>query len=87
MAKSYIIFENDLKKGKESIFSKDIHAYNYLENLNVSWYQSMDTNLMMEYLVLQLEPGKEDEVLGKMMGQGFSTDMVYYLFKAKENGK
>ena len=84
-SKSYIIFENDLNKEKDSIFSNDIMAYTYLQKEKYSWQKIMDPDLAREYLVIQINPENEDKVLGKLMGYGFPRDIVYYLYKAKEN--
>ena len=84
-SKSYIIFENDLKKEKKSIFSDDIMVYTYLQKEKYPNRKIIDTELSREYLVIQVDPGNEDEILGRLMGYGFPRDMVYYLYKAKEN--
>ncbi len=81
---SYIIFENDIKKQGESIFDPDHMAYTFLKGEKHTWQQVIDMDLSKEYLVIQIEPGNEDEVLGRLMGYGFPRDTVYYLYKAEE---
>lgn len=83
-SKSYIIFENDLKKEKHSLFSDDIIAYRYLEKENCSFKQIIDRDLSREYLVIQIDPGNEDEFFSKVMGYGFPKNTIYYLFKANK---
>ena len=81
---SYIIFENDIKKQGESIFDPDHMAYAFLKGEKHTWQQVIDMDLSREYLVIQIQPGNEDEVLGRLMGYGFPRDTVYYLYKAEE---
>lgn len=83
-SKSYIIFENDLKKETYSIFSNDIIAYKYLKNENCSFQQVIDTDISREYLVIQIDPGSEDKFFSKVMGYGFPKNTIYYLFKANK---
>lgn len=82
-SRSYIVFENDLTKAEQSIFSDDMPVCSYLEKEGYSWQKVLDTNLSREYLVIQFKPGNEDEILGKVMGYGLPEDTVYYLFKAR----
>jgi len=81
-SKSYIIFENDLKKEKNSIFPEEIIAYKFLRKEKYLWEQVFDEEISREYLVIQIARGNEDETLGKVLGYGFPKDTVYYLFKA-----
>lgn len=81
--RGYIIFENDLNKQAESIFSESLVAYDYLKKGNFAWKKIYDAAEAKEYLVIQIDPGNEDETLGKVMGYGFPKDTVYYLYKAK----
>ncbi|MBF0467947.1 MAG: hypothetical protein HQK61_03545 [Desulfamplus sp.] len=81
---SYIIFENDLNKQAASIFSESLIAYQYLKKENCSWKKVYDSGCSKEYLVIQIDPGYEDQTLGKVMGYGFPNDTVYYLYKAEE---
>jgi len=78
----YIIFENDLNIQAESIFSESLRAYQYLKKENYAVRKVYDSKSSKEYLVIQIEPGNEDEILGKVMGYGFGNDTVYYLYKA-----
>ncbi len=85
--KGYIIFENDLSisvssEEAESIFSDSLKAYQYLNKENYAVRKVYDSKSSKEYLVIQIEPGNEDEILGKVMGYGFGKDTVYYLYKA-----
>ncbi|QTA77995.1 Uncharacterized protein dnl_02000 [Desulfonema limicola] len=81
---SYIVFENDLNKQDYSIFSESLIAYQYLKNGNYAWKKIYDSKYSKEYLVIQIEPGKEDETLGRVIGYGFPADTVYYLYKAEK---
>jgi len=83
-SRSYIIFENDLNKQTLSIFSASLIAYQYLKNGNYTWKKVFDSKTSKEYLVIQIDPGKEDEALGKVIGYGFPIDTVYYLYKAEK---
>ncbi len=83
----YIIFENDVSTSissgeAESIFSESLRAYQYLKKENHALRKVYDSKSSKEYLVIQIEPGNEDEILGKVMGYGFGNDTVYYLYKA-----
>jgi hypothetical protein len=77
----YIIFENDLSQA-DSIFSESLRAYQYLKKENYAVRKVYDSKSFKEYLVIQIEPGNENEILGKVMGYGFGKDTVYYLYKA-----
>ena len=81
-AKSYIVFENNLKKETDSIFSNKNLVYKYLSKEKFVWEQILDKRLSREYLVIQIEPGNEDVMLGKLFEYKFSKDIVYYLYKA-----
>ncbi|MCA1793930.1 MAG: hypothetical protein LC660_08690 [Desulfobacteraceae bacterium] len=81
---SYIIFENDLTQGGESIFDSSHMAYAYFTAHAYTWKKVLDQKLEREYLVVCIGTGNEDEVLGQVMGYGFPRDTVYYLYKAKE---
>jgi hypothetical protein len=78
----YIIFENDLTLQAESIFSESLKAYQYLKKENYVVKKVYDSQSSKEYLVIQIESGNEDEILGRVMGYGFGKDTVYYLYKA-----
>jgi hypothetical protein len=41
--------------------------------------------MLKQYLVIQVAPGNEDEVLGKVIGYGLAEDTVYYIFKAGQD--
>jgi hypothetical protein len=77
----YIIFENDLSQA-DSIFSESLRAYQYLKKENYAVRKVYDSKSSKEYLVIQTEPGNENEILGRVMGYGFGKDTVYYLYKA-----
>lgn len=81
---SYIIFENDLKQQGGSIFDPTHIAYAYLEREKIVWQQIIDMDKSREYLVIRLVPGKEEKVLGRIMGYGFPENTIYYIYKAKE---
>ncbi|RLC03855.1 MAG: hypothetical protein DRH34_05035 [Deltaproteobacteria bacterium] len=81
--RSYIIFENDLNKQADSIFSETIIAYQYLKKGGYTWKKVCDATDSKEYLVIQIDPGNEDETLGKVIGYGFPKGTVYYLYKAE----
>lgn len=83
-SKSYIIFENDLSKQSNSIFSESLIAYHYLKKGNFSWKKVYDSDALKEYLVIQTDPGDEDKTLGQVMGYGLPDNTVYYLYKAEE---
>ena len=81
---SYVIFEHDLKHQGESIFDPRHRVYGFLKEKALPWQQVVDMDLAMEYLVIQVLPGKEDKVLGRILGFGFSKNIVFYIFKAEE---
>ncbi len=81
---SYIIFEHDLKHRGESIFDPSHRIYAFLKEKKMGWQQVVDMDLATEYLVVQVPAGKEDAVLGKILGFGFSEHIVFYIFKAEE---
>ena len=81
---SYIILENDLNKQADSIFSEVLMTYQYLKKGNYAWKKVYDSKDLKEYLVIQIDPENEDETLGKVMGYGFSKDIVSYLYKAEK---
>ena len=83
--RSYIIFENDLNQQADSIFSESLIAYQYLKRKNYIWEKVYDTDRSREYLVIQIEPGNEDKILGRIMGYGFAENIVSYLYKAKKS--
>ncbi|MCP4672256.1 MAG: hypothetical protein GY857_13220 [Desulfobacula sp.] len=82
--RSYIIFENDLNKQVDSIFSESFIAHQYLKKENHVWKKVYDPAVSKEYLVIQVDPGDEDEILGKIMGYGFLKDTVSYVYKAEK---
>jgi hypothetical protein len=69
--------ENNLKKGK--------NPFKYLQKENYPWQQVIDRDMLKQYLVIQVAPGNEDEVLGKVIGYGLAEDTVYYIFKAGQD--
>jgi hypothetical protein len=82
--RSYIVFENDLTKQRDSIFSESLIAYQYFKNEGYDWKKVHDSLCSKEYLVLQIDPENEDETFGKIMGYGFPKDIVSYLYKAEK---
>ena len=80
--KGYIIFENDLTRQADSIFSESFVAYQYLKKGGYAWKKIFSATESKEYLIIQIDPGNEDETLGKVMGFGFPKDTIYYLYKA-----
>ncbi len=80
-AKSYIIFENDLKNTNTSIFGSSRITFTCLKK-EYNLCRVIDKNLLREYLVVSVEPGNEERILGRIMGSGFPKGMVYYLYKA-----
>ena len=82
--RSYIILENDLNKQTDSIFPKSLIAYQYLEKGNYTWKKVYDSKYLKEYLVIQIDPGNEDDTLGSVMGYGFSKETISYLYKAEK---
>ena len=82
--RSYIVFENDLNKQTQSIFSESLIANQYLKKGNHAWKKVYDSKNSKEYLVIQIDQENEDETLGKVMGYGFPKNTVYYLYKAEK---
>jgi hypothetical protein len=82
--RSYIVFENDLNRQKDSIFSESLIAYQYFKNEGYDWKKVYDPLCSKEYLVLIIDAKKEDETFGKIMGYGFPKDIVSYLYKAEK---
>ncbi len=85
-AKGYIVFENDLKNTNTSILNSPLITCACPEK-EYNWYQVIDKNLLREYLVICVEPGEEERILGRIMGSGFPENVVYYLFKADKRLK
>ena len=83
-SRSYIILENDLNKQTDSIFFESLITYQYLKKGGYAWKKVYDFKNLKEYLVIQIDPGNEDETLGKIMGYGFGQDIVSYLYKAEK---
>ena len=81
---SYLIFENDLTLEEASIFDPSHMAYAYFETNAFTWKKVVDETLQREYLVVCIGTGNEEEVLGQVMGFGFPSETVYYLYKATE---
>lgn len=82
--RSYIIFENDLNKQTDSIFSESFIVYQYLKKGGYVWKMIYDVKDSKEYLVIRIDPGNEEETLGKIMGYGFAKDTVSYLYRAEK---
>ncbi len=81
-SKSYLIFENDVTRSGDSVFAEDLPVYRYLEQQKLEWQQIRDRQLEREYLIVQIEPGTEDQTLGRLMANRLPKDMVYYVYKA-----
>ena len=81
-SKSYLIFENDLKRTSDSILSESLPVYQYLDKHQFHWQKIFDKQLDREYLIVQTEPGKEDNILGRLISCQLPKDMVYYVYKA-----
>lgn len=81
-SKSYLIFETDSKRSKDSILAKDLPIYSFLESRGFSWQRINDKELDREYLIVQTNPGDEDHILGRLMACALPKDMVYYVYKA-----
>lgn len=86
-AASYMIFENDPALGGDSLFDTAHTAYAWFDREGYDWQQVWDPDLNREYLVVRIEKGNEDQVLGRAMGYGFPGNTVFYLFKAREAGE
>ncbi|MBU1340896.1 MAG: hypothetical protein KKE44_05430 [Proteobacteria bacterium] len=84
-AMGYVIFENNLNKQPLSLFSESLTAY--LKKAGYAFKMVFDAQQAKEYLVIQVDPGNEDEILGKVMGYGLPKDTVSYLYKAKPHDK
>jgi hypothetical protein len=83
-AESYIVFENNIKEKTGSLFSITNPVFTYLNDNKILWEQVLDKDLLREYLVIQIEPGTEDEMLGKLIEYKFSKNIVYYLYKSQQ---
>ena len=79
---SYLIFENEVDRSGASCLPRGF--YEFLEKEQISWQQVIDMDLSREYLVVKVRPGKEDRVLGKIMGYGIPEKTIYYVYKAEE---
>lgn len=79
---SYVIFEHDLNDRGESMTDPGQGVYAFLAAEGLSWEQVIDMDAAREYLVIRVNPGDEDRVLGRVLG--FSETLVFYIFKAKE---
>lgn len=81
-SKGYLIFENDINQSDESLFSETLQIYHYLEKHQMIWQKILDSGLGREFLIIQTEPGKEDDVLGKLMAYHLPGELVFYVYKA-----
>ena len=81
-SKGYLIFENDISQSDESLFSETLQIYHYLKKHQMIWQKILDNGLEREFLIIQTEPGKEDDVLGRLMAYHLPSDLVYYVYKA-----
>lgn len=81
---SYVIFEQDLKHQGQSMFHPSHGVYGFFKNENLAWQHVVDMDMAMEYLVIKVMPGKENIILGRILGYGFSKNIVFYIFKAEE---
>ncbi|MCG8568310.1 MAG: hypothetical protein MI747_24845 [Desulfobacterales bacterium] len=80
----YIIFEHHVSKSTETIFDPRHPIYAYLSRKGLGFQQVKDPVMAVEYLVVQTKPGREDALLGRLLGYGFPPHIVFYLFKPKE---
>lgn len=80
--RSYIVFEHAVKTDASSIFSKGSRVYAYLAQAQYPWQQVQNTKRGKEYLVIRIEPDREEEILGKMLSLGLPKNTVYYLYRA-----
>lgn len=81
-SKSYLIFENDVKKMGNSILSGDLPVYEYLERHQFIWQKIEDSQIKREYLIVQTEPGNEDDTLGRLMVYQMPREVTYFVYKA-----
>lgn len=81
-SQSYLVFENDRHKSNDSLLSDDQAIYPYLAAHGYVSKRIYDDGLNREYLVVRVEPGKEDILLGKLLAGPLPKEMVYYLYKA-----
>ena len=81
-SKSYLIFENDAGKTDDSLLSETLQVYAYLETQQLEWQTFIDREQKSEYLIIQTEPGNEDDILGRLMACQLPEDMVCYVYKA-----
>lgn len=79
---SYIVFENEAARPGESALSPGI--LEFLDREQIIWQQVVDMDLSREYLVVKVCPGREDRMLGKIMGCGIPEQTIYYVYKAEE---
>ncbi|WP_153307469.1 hypothetical protein [Desulfospira joergensenii] len=79
---SYIVFENETARPHGSALAPRI--YEFLEQEKIGWQQVIDMDLSREYLVVKVRPGREDRILGKIMGCGIPEKTIYTVYKAEE---
>lgn len=82
VSKSYLIFENDIKQSGESILDDTLEINRYLADRHPDWQKVYDKQMNREYLIIQIEPGNEDDILGRLMTYQLPKKMVYYVYKA-----
>ncbi len=78
------MFENRPGPGNGSILALELRIYSFLEKEKMVWQQVIDMDSGLEYLMVQVRPGIEEQILGKLMGQGLPEYSVYYVYKAYE---
>lgn len=79
-SRSYLIFENDLKRSGDSILSEDHRIYRQLAKHRLDWERIKDAD--GEYVIVQTTPGKEDQMLGRIMAGGIPKEIICYVYKA-----
>ncbi len=81
-SQSYLVFENDRHKSDDSLLSDDQAIYQYLAEHGYAGKRIYDADLNREYLVVQVGPGNEDIILGRLLAGPLPRKMVYYVYKA-----
>jgi len=83
----YIIFEKKRERRTLLFFLEDSSLFEFLERSGFLWQFYFDDCMGQDYLVMQCNAGKEEEVMASILAQGLPDDINYYLFKAKERAK
>ena len=82
--KSYIVFENRYAPGHDAILDPERGILGALEHEGMNFEQVRDMDAGREYLVVEANPGNEEQILGKLLGLGFPENSAYYVYKAYE---